>query len=180
MNQVQQFLEYLFNSFKIWVIVQPWEAGLRVRLGKRIKKLKKGIYFKIPYLDSVYVQEIRQRVVNMPVQTVTTLDDKTVTFSAVIGYTVDNIEKLYQTLYHPEQTIINIAMSESTEHLRKINLKEISFDEIETKILDKINSSTYGVNINYYKMTNFASVRTFRLIQDGNWFHEGNDMDKKK
>lgn len=180
MNQVQQFLEYIFNSFKIWIIVQPWESGIRVRLGKKIKRLKKGIYFKIPYIDSVYVQEIRLRVVTMPVQTAMTLDEKTVTFSAVIGYTVEDIEKLYQTLYHPEQTIINIAMSESTEYVSKANLKSISFDDVEKNIINKINTELYGLNISYYKLTNFAAVRTYRLIQDGNWFHEGNDMDKKK
>jgi hypothetical protein len=180
MNQVQQFLEYILNSFKIWIIVQPWELGIRVRLGKKIKPLRKGIYFKIPYIDSVYVQEIRLRVVSMPVQTSMTLDEKTVTFSAVIGYTVEDIEKLYQTLYHPEQTIINIAMSESTKYLSTQNLKNISFDEIEKNIISKINSEKYGLNISYYKLTNFAAVRTYRLIQDGNWFHEGNDMNKKK
>jgi len=180
MNQVQQFLEYILNTFKIWVIVQPWELGIRVRLGKKIKKLNKGIYFKIPYIDSVYTQEVRIRVVTMPVQTVMTLDEKTVTFSAVIGYNIEDIEKLYQTLYHPEQTIINIAMSESTEYVSKSNLKNISFDNIEKNIITKINSESYGLNISYYKLTNFAAVRTYRLIQDGNWFHEGNVMDKKK
>lgn len=180
MNQVQQFLEYIFNSFKIWVIIQPWESGLRVRLGKKIKKLNKGMYFKIPYLDSVYVQEIRLRVVAMPVQTMTTLDDKTVTLTAVLGYTIDDVEKLYQTLYHPEQTIINIAMSQSVDYVNRTNLKEINFNEIQDIILKEINLMDYGIEVSYYKMTNFAAVRTYRLIQDGNWFHEGNDMDKKK
>lgn len=33
-------------------------------------------------------------------------------------------------------------------------------------------------NVTYYIMTGEGS--TYRLIQDGNWFHEGNDMDKKQ
>ena len=180
MNQVQQFLEYIFNSFKIWVIVQPWEAGIRVRLGKKVKRLKKGLYFKIPYVDSVYVQETRLRVVSMPVQTLTTKDGKTVTFSAVLGYTVEDVEILYKTVYHTEQTVINIAMSDSTEYILSTDLRDINFETIESVILHKINGAKYGLNMSYYKMTNFAAVRTFRLIQDQNWFHEGNDMDKKK
>ena len=66
MNEVQQFLEYVFNAFKIWVIVQPWETGLRVRAGKKVKNLSKGMYFRLPYFDSVYIQESRLRVSEVP------------------------------------------------------------------------------------------------------------------
>lgn len=31
MNQVQQFFEYITNAIKIFVIVQPWQTGIRVR-----------------------------------------------------------------------------------------------------------------------------------------------------
>jgi len=58
MNSVKDLLDYILNIFKIWVIVQPWEQGLRVRLGKHIKLVNGGLYFKIPYIDSYYIQSI--------------------------------------------------------------------------------------------------------------------------
>ncbi len=45
MNQLKDFFEYIFNAFKIWIIVQPWQTGIRVRAGNKIKKLEKGILF---------------------------------------------------------------------------------------------------------------------------------------
>ena len=78
----EEFLEYIFNAFKIWVIVQKWEAGIRVRTGKHMKKLKPGVHFKIPYFDSVYVQEVRLRIVSMPTQTITTKDGLTISILA--------------------------------------------------------------------------------------------------
>ena len=180
MNQVQQFLEYLFNAFKIWVIVQPWEAGLRVRNGKHIKKLSQGIYFKLPYFDSVYVQEIRLRVREMPMQTLTSKDLKTVTLNSAMGYSISNIEKLYQTLYKPEMTLQNIAMSSIAEVLHNTNAEEISPGLLETKVLDKLKADDYGLNYEYFKITNFAVVKTFRLIQDQSWVSEGFSMTEKK
>lgn len=41
MNQVKEFFEYIFNAIKILVIVQPWESGLRVRLGRYEAEIKK-------------------------------------------------------------------------------------------------------------------------------------------
>jgi regulator of protease activity HflC (stomatin/prohibitin superfamily) len=64
MYQVKEFFEYIFNAVKIWIIIQPWQQGLRVRNGKDVKLLNGGIYFKLPYFDSVYVQETRLRVVS--------------------------------------------------------------------------------------------------------------------
>jgi hypothetical protein len=180
MNQVQQFLEYLFNAFKIWVIVQPWEAGLRVRNGKHIKKLSQGIYFKLPYFDSVYVQEIRLRVREMPMQTLTSKDLKTITLNSALGYSISNVEKLYQTLYLPEMTLQNIAMSSIAEVLHSTNADEISPGLLETKVLDKLKADDYGLNYEYFKITNFAVVKTFRLIQDQSWVSEGFSMTEKK
>jgi len=180
MNQIQQFLEYIFQAFKIWVIVQPWEAGLRVRNGKHIKKLDKGIYFKLPYFDSVYVQEIRLRVREMPMQTLTSKDLKTITLNSAMGYSIADVEKLYQTLYRPEMTLQNIAMSAIAEVLHTTNSDEISPALLEGKVLEKLKADDYGLNYEYFKITNFAVVKTFRLIQDQSWVSEGFSMTDKK
>lgn len=180
MNQIKDFFEYIFNAFKIWVIIQPWEQGLRVRNGKEIKELKGGIYFKIPYFDSVFVQEDRLRVAPLPIQTLTSKDGKTITLNSSIGYCVLSIRQLYQMLFHPETTISNIAMSEIADFIFKNDLKDITPAVIEEVVLAKLNAGNYGLKFEYFKITNFAVVRTYRLIQDQSWVSEGLDMNKKK
>lgn len=179
MNQVQQFIEYVFNVFKIWVIIQPWQAGIRVRLGKKITKLEKGIYFKLPYFDSVYVQEKRLRIASMPVQTLTTQDGKTVTLNGAIGYSITDIQKLYNTLYHPESTIRNIVMSEIVEIVGTRLLESISPKVITDLVMEKVKDLDYGIHFEDLKIMNFAVVRTYRLIQDGSWDHDPLNMDAK-
>lgn len=180
MNQIQQFFEYLFNSFKIWVIVQPWEAGLRVRNGKHIKRLSKGIYFKIPYFDSVYIQETRLRVREMPMQTLSTKDRHAITISSSIGYSITNIETLYNTLYRPEQTLQNIAMSELGEILFNTKSSDLETDYIESQVMEKLEANDYGLRFEYFKITNFAIVKTIRLIQDQTWIDPGISLTEKR
>ena len=179
-NQFQQLFEYLFNAFKIWIIVQPWQTGIRVRCGTIIKKLEKGIYFRIPYFDTVFTQEIRLRITAMPIQTLTSKDLKTITVSGAVGYIINDIEKLYQTLYHPETTIQNIALSEVAQFISSRNLEGITPSLIEKQVLRKLKECEYGITFEYFKTTNFAIVRTFRLIQDGSWGDEGLDMDEER
>ncbi len=181
MNQIKDFFEYIFNSIKIWVIVQPWEQGIRVRGGKNTKKLNPGMHFKIPYYDSVYVQETRLRMIQICLQTLTTKDLKTITINSSLGYSITNIELLYNTLFHPEGTISNMAMSEISEFVFKNNLSDISPDEIQKSVLNKLNEKNYGLKFEYFRITNFAHVRTFRLIQDSqSWVDNSLKMSDKK
>lgn len=180
MNQIKELLEYIFNAFKIWVIVQSWESGIRVRCGKRIKIISPGIHFKLPYFDSVYVQEIRLRIVSMPTQTITTKDALTVTLSAAIGYSIKDIEKLYKTLYHPETTIKNMAMAFISDYISKKHYSEITLEDIEASAVNHLKEMDHGIDFSYLKITNYAQVKTYRLIQDRNWFSEGLKMTDKK
>lgn len=180
MNQVQQFFEYIFNAVKVFVIIQPWQTGLRVRNGRKIKKLDKGIYFRIPYFDSVFIQETRLRVGEVPIQTLTSKDLQTLTISSSFGYSVEDIETLYNTLYHPEETLQNIAMSEVANFVFTNNIKDITPDNIEKSVLDKFKEMGYGLNFEYFKIANFAVVKTFRLIQDQSYGYSRLDMEDKR
>lgn len=180
MNQFKDFIEYILNAVKIWIIVQPWEAGIRVRRGKHIKRLTPGIYFRLPYFDTVYIQETRLRVCEVPMQTCTTKDLHTITIKAAVGYSIVDIEKLYSTLYHPETSILNIAMSEVAAKIFETNSNEIKPEDIEQMALQALKLKDYGICFEYFKITNFAAVKTYRLIQDSTYSWEGLKMDQKK
>ena len=181
MNQIKEFFEYIFNAIKIWVIVQPWEQGLRVRAGKKKKLLYPGIYFRIPYLDAVYVQEVRLRMISLSIQTITTADGQTLTINSSLGYLIEDIEKMYDTLFHPEGTISDMAMSETSSYVFSNKLADINPSEIEKAVLEKLSAQDYGIKFKYFRLTNFAAVKTFRLIQDHqSWIDNTVDMTNKR
>jgi len=180
MGQIKDLLEYIFNFVKIWIIVQPWEQGIRVRKGKKIKKLSAGMYFRIPYLDSVYIQETRMRMVQMTMQTLTSKDGVAITINSALGYTIENIETLYNTLYHPEGTIVSLALSGVADYVYRTDSKSITPADIEREVIQALKAEDYGLKFKHFKITNFAAVRTYRLIQDNQtWVDTSTDISKK-
>jgi SPFH domain / Band 7 family len=180
MGQIKDLIEYIFNIVKIWIIVQPWQQGIRVRKGTKIKKLSNGLYFRIPYLDSVYIQETRLRMVQMNLQTLTSKDGKTITINSSLGYSIYDIEKLYTTLYHPEGTVMNIASAVVSEYVYNNYAADITPLLIEAEVMKTLNAEDYGLHFKLFKITNFAEVRTFRLIQDNQtWVDTSSDLSKK-
>lgn len=180
MSWIENLIRYLTNIFKFWIIVQSWESGIRVRGGKYIKKLNAGFHFKIPHYDSVFIQETRLRVLNLSMQTLTTKDGKTITVSGSIGYKITDVEKLYDTIYQPEMTIGNLALGTVGKFISDKHLEYIDQEAIEENILLELNKTDYGLEFTYYRITTFAVVRTYRIIKDSEWFHEGLDMNKSK
>lgn len=180
MNQVKDFLNYIFQAIKIWIIVQPWESALIVRNGKRIRKVNGGLYFRLPYFDNVFIQETRLRVASLPMQTLTTSDHKTITLNSALGYTINDIKLLYHTLFQPESTIKNISMSTIADVVGKTAFDNLDLELIQASVLKELQESKYGLKFEYFKITNYAVARTYRLIQDQSWADDRVNMSDKK
>lgn len=180
MNGIKEFVQWIFDAIKIWIIIQPWESALRVRFGKHIKKLSGGVYLRLPYFDAIYIQENRLRVCTMSMQTLTTKDGETITIEAAVGYSISDLEKLYNTLYAPESTIENIIKSTIADYITSKNSDEVRPADIEEQAQQKISEQDYGLKFSYVKILSFARVKTFRLIQDSSWSYNSLELTKKK
>jgi len=167
MTPIKELIEYLMKIFRWWVSVLPWERGLRIRLGKKVKLLNPGFHFRFPFFDTVYIQTIRMRVVSIPPQTITTKDGQTLTITLVVGYSIDDIQKVFNTIHQPEATICNLVSGEASDYVSQNNT--CSPKIIQEQILKNIIPLDYGIKFEYIKVTGYAIVKTFRLIQDHHW-----------
>lgn len=181
MNWINDLINQISRIFQWWVTIMPWEQAIRVRFGKRTKLLNAGLHFKIPFFDSVYVQTTRLRVTNLPLQTVSTKDEKTITITLALGYSIVDIQKLFNTLYHPELTLSNICTGEISEYISTHDLQECRPIILEEAVYKKLEQfKDYGIQIDYFKVVGFANVRTYRLINDMYANTNPMDMEFKK
>lgn len=176
-STLASMLKSLTGIFRWWVCVMPWEAGLRVRAGRWVKVLRRGIHLRVPFIDSVYKQTTRLRVASMPMQTLTTKDGKTVSVTAAVGYSIKDIRVLYEKLHQPETTIANIAMSGLASFVNTHALDECTPAKIEAATLELLKLEEYGLGEGYVKVVSYAVARTMRLLMDTHWHHEGLTLD---
>lgn len=179
MGVLNDVINWLKQILTWWVIVMPWERGLRIRNGKNVTLMKEGIYLKLPIVDSIYIQTTRERYVSLPVQTITSADGKTLSISSCSGYTIDDIEALYRSLYQPEMTIANIVLGAIAEYVASNDLANCTPVKIEESVSGKLNNNTYGIGNVTVKIIGYAVVKTYRLIQDSHWVPEGMRLDQK-
>lgn len=170
---VLDYLARLFRGIAFWVVVLPWQQALRVRAGRYVRLLSGGIFLKLPVLDVIQIESVRRRTSLVPTQTLSTSDGATVVVSAVVGYAIGDLEKLYRSLHHAEDTIAQSAQGVIAEEVFRLRRSEID----PAKLADLVNRrleqmfSPYGLDQVGLRITDFSFLRAIRLIQDGRWSH---------
>lgn len=163
-----EWLQTIFNHFTSlfvwWFVLQPWEQGLRVRCGKRIKKFGGGIHFKIPYLDYIFSQNCRLRISGISPQTVTTLDHKTITLAGALQYRVEDVTPLYMHLHMADETISNMVQAMLTEFIAWRTFDQCSPDKLMDFVSENLDLSMYGLTEVRFILSDFAVVKTYRMI----------------
>jgi hypothetical protein len=167
MSGLRELFQQFGNLFRWWVVVAPWEQGIRVRLGKRVTLLEAGVHLRIPFVDRVFRQSTRRRFTNVPTQTVSTSDGKAVTVSGALAFRIDDLLQLYDSLHQAEDTIHSEAMSAVASVITRAPLAELTVAGIEEHVMRSLNLKRYGLGGMEYKLTDFVAVRTYRLIQGG-------------
>ena len=165
MTWLSTIFQTMSQPFRWWVVVAPWEEGIRVRLGKTAVALAPGIHLRIPFLDRVYVQSIRLRIITSGSRTVSTLDKKVVTFTLAVRFAIRDVKQLYNTISDPENTLLNHVSASAAEYISQTNS-------------DDIINEDWGLSDVSAHVIDFAIARTYRLI--GNVYERtaGLDLDR--
>ena len=62
------------NDILPWKIVDQWEEGVHLRIGKFRRTVKPGLQWKIPFFDQIMATSVITQTVNLKPQTVTSAD----------------------------------------------------------------------------------------------------------
>src|ERR1700744_3379389 len=134
MSYIGQIFEFLQKLFVWWITVLPWERAVHVRAGKKVRILSAGMHLRIPFLDRVYLQTSRLRVMQGSPQTITTKDGKTITIVMAIGYTITDIGQLYREMFHPEESLSNMVQGGIADFVSTHTLDDCVLPLIEAAV----------------------------------------------
>ena len=166
MEWLQQLLTRFTEAFKWWFVLQPWEQALRVRAGRYIRKFEGGIHFRVPYLDSIFKQNCRLRISDVPQQTITNASNETLTIAGALQYKVVDVTPLYMRLHMAEETLAYSVQSLVADYIAVHKGDECDPHTVQDAINETIVSSfaEYGLSEIKFLLTDYARVRTYRII----------------
>jgi len=155
------FIETLITIFLILVIVvifakgvviiQPYEQGLQIRLGKYVGRMNPGFRWVVPFLTNITTLDLRTLVIDVPSQEVITKDNSPTNVDAIIFVRVIDPEKAYFEVANYRIATVALAQTSLRGIIGDMELDEVLYnrDVINTKLRDILDRETdqWGVKV---------------------------------
>lgn len=131
----------LISSVKI---MQEYQRGVRLRLGKYHDNLGPGMNFIWPIFDNIITVDLRTRTLEVPRQDVITKDNATVGVDAVIYYKVVDPAKVILEVENFEFATIKLAQTTLRSIIGDMTLDQVlsERDVINTKLRETLDENT--------------------------------------
>lgn len=127
-------------------IVEQYEKGIILRLGKFLTVVEPGVNVVIPYIDSIIKVDVRERVINVDPQKVITKDNVSVTVDAVIYYRVVDPVKAEFEVEDFDTAATTLAQTNLRNVVGDKTLDETltARDVINASLRDVLDEATHG------------------------------------
>ena len=146
-------LPIILSSIKI---LNQYEEGIVLRLGKYDRKIGPGINILIPIIDKAVVVDKRIRTVDIPKQEVITKDNVTILVNGVVYYRVKDVEKAILSIKDYNYAVANYAQTALRDVIGGMYLDEIlsERDKVAKAIEEIVDRETddWGIDITSVKM----------------------------
>lgn len=136
-----------FTALTISVrIINQFEKGVILRLGKYRSTADPGVTFIIPFIESIIKVDMREKVINVEPQKVITKDNVTVTVDAVIYYKVVDPVKAEFEVEDFDLAATTLAQTNLRNLIGDKTLDEtlVARDVINTNLRDVLDEATHG------------------------------------
>lgn len=171
-------LAYIFDRlYLLWPfrIVHSFQQGVRFWLGRDVAELQPGFYVFCPFLGSIELVDVAQDVINLPVNSVTTQDGRSISFSANIVFEIANARKKYVKVQDFGTSLDALASGHLAACVRGQLWETVQEDQdaLEEEIKRRLQKAVtkWGVKIVAVHITDMVEARQYRLFTDEGGFH---------
>lgn len=147
-------------------IIQPYEQGLWIVLGKYKRRLNPGFNWVYPLISEVVRLDLRTQVLDVPRQEVITKDNSPTNVDAIVYIRVVDPEKAYFEVVNYHIATVSLAQTTLRSIVGDMELDEILYnrDFINTKLRDILDEATdtWGVKVEAVEIREVDPIGTVK------------------
>lgn len=169
-DRLVDFVVQFADLFRFWVVLNPYEQGVLLRLGRFVRVVEPGLHFIWPFhVDHLIYQSVVPTTHSLGNESITSKDGKGVGFHAIITYKIHDIEKAMLEVSDTDHAVRDACAGEIGRVLRDHDWRDIIGS---AEILDKLTAACrkrgfrYGIEIMSVQLAGLALVKSIRLMQN--------------
>lgn len=159
-----QFIEL----FRFWIVLQPYEEAVQVRLGHFLRVLGPGFHWKLPFgVDYIISEHVVPTTHSLGDESVTSQDGKSVGFHAVVTYRISNIQKATLEVSDSDHAVRDSTCGEIGRVMRESTWEQMLQADLPERLTSACRKRgwKYGIEILGVQLAGLALVRSIRLMQ---------------
>jgi regulator of protease activity HflC (stomatin/prohibitin superfamily) len=141
-------LGYFASSARV---IEQGNKALVERLGRYQRTLDPGLNFVIPFVDSLIVETMREREIDIKPQQVITKDGLSIEVDAVGSWRIVDLKAAYYNVDNLDTALANLVSTELRARFGQIELEETfsKIEELNKTLLDRIDAVTaeWGIKV---------------------------------
>lgn len=172
-----KLIDLLTSSFHLMAfltIIQPYEQGVRIRLGKFSEVLDPGLHWKAPFaIDYIHKEHVVPKTDRLSSMATTTVDGRAVAFDAVITYRINDIRKAALEVEDVRDSIADACAGVIGTALAGATWESIRTGEVADGLTTACRKRgwKWGIEIQAVQLTGISLVRNLRLSVSGQTHH---------
>ena len=168
LDKLIDFLISVIELFRFWIVLDPYEQGVLLRLGKFVRTIDPGLHWLFPFhIDHCLYAIVVPSVHQLGDESIITKDGKTIGFRAIVTFQIRDIKKAMLEIEDVTQAVSDACMGEVARILRESTWAEV----LEADIFDKAAAACrkrgfrYGIEIMSVQFASLVPVKALRLMQ---------------
>ncbi|MCK4829374.1 hypothetical protein KA005_77335 [bacterium] len=147
-------------------IINTYEAGVVLRLGKYHRTVGAGLRWKWPLIEAVLSTNTAVTTMELRAQTLTTLDGKSIVISSIVKYRITDVKPYMLEIWDSVDVISDTTLGAIKEVVTATDYKNLT--GVEKKVLRKVKKQVadFGVEVLNIVFADQGAIRSIRLISD--------------
>jgi membrane protease subunit HflK len=169
-DRLMNWLEAGIAHFQFMFVIDPYEEGVVVRLGKYHRSVGEGWHFMIPFgIEEIMKDTVVRTTSYLEVQSITSADGYPVNLNAVIVYKIGNIKRWLLEVDDAETAIQDMTYGIITEMAEEHDWDEILLPGFMKEVTDRVRKEavTWGARIEAVKLSDRVQSKSLRLWTGG-------------
>lgn len=169
-DKLVDLLLSFIDLFKFWEIIDEYQKGVILRLGRFHKEAEPGIHFLLPFgVDRMIETATVTRTSDMRQAFLTIADGTTVCVSVVVRWNVRDIKKALLDVWGFDDVIRDSVLGNVSTLVRKATWEELNSDDFAEHVAKECRKQAfrYGVEVEGVALSDLCRTRALALLSGG-------------
>lgn len=171
MAGLDKLVEFLLNIIEKLLpifILHPYEQGIQYWCGKYLRTIGPGIWWKVPFLDTVDKDIVVTSTLTIPAQSLTTKDGRQIVVKSMVRYNIFDIKLFLLSVTDRTDAISDTAQCIIKEQITQRNWEACADNQLDNIITRKLRNEIkrWGIDVEKFTITDIGLIRSIRLFNE--------------